>query len=348
MKIGLLYELDGLANATRAYEIKNYLLKHGYNVELIDLCKEKYEPKYFYRKAKLRNFLSGKGWNYTYLAENIKLRANIIEKKIKNYQFDAVICGSARNAYVLTKEINCLKIFDCPAPWTSELKQNKNDFLLTDNDINALAEFELEIYKKSDYVAFHWEAYTYYIKKNIYNGNNLIKLNWGCHPQKIRTKYNYPYKIVYIGNLSNNWVDIPLLKKLVKLNNSIDTYGLPKPIDEEIKLLNYKGYAPTLDVLLEYQLGLVTINKNDKLHCEGFSAKYLDYISYGLPVLEPEWRNVPGLSEKSIFYNEENFIEQINKYSDKKIWQEKSDEVYELAKNLDWDITLQPLLKILK
>ena len=52
MKIGLLYELDGLANSTRAFEIKEFLTRNNYEVEIINICKIKFEPKKYYRDRK--------------------------------------------------------------------------------------------------------------------------------------------------------------------------------------------------------------------------------------------------------------------------------------------------------
>jgi hypothetical protein len=45
-------------------------------------------------------------------------------------------------------------------------------------------------------------------------------------------------------------------------------------------------------VLLSYQAGLITCTR-DELRRDGFSAKHLQYLAHGLPVLAPEWRRHP-------------------------------------------------------
>ncbi len=182
------------------------------------------------------------------------------------------------------------------------------------------------------------------MRTHQYDGDNIITLNWGCHPKKQRARFKSPPKVAFLGKLYHSWVALPLLEHLVNVSGNIDVYGIPEPRNKQ--RLNYKGYA-TPDVLVGYQFGLVTVARQAKLHCHGFSAKHVEYLSYGLPVLEPEWRYIPRLTETSIPYNEDNFVEQVQRYSDPALWREKSDESYELAQDLDWNITLQPLADII-
>lgn len=120
-------------------------------------------------------------------------------------------------------------------------------------------------------------------------------------------------------------------------------YGAPAPPKKYG--INYKGYAHP-DVLSKYQFGLVTITK-DRLRRWGFSAKHLEYLSYGLPVLVADWRKNLHLLKGSIPYNEKDFLGKIKKYSDKKEWQKMSDLAYKQSKKYSWDGVLEPLGKIL-
>jgi hypothetical protein len=101
-----------------------------------------------------------------------------------------------------------------------------------------------------------------------------------------------------------------------------------------------------LDNISNYQFGLLTFT-NDQLRNSGFSAKHLTYISYGLPILCPEWRQDPILKSATIYYNENNFQKQIEKYSQKKLWQKKHQAALKLAQKLNWETTLEPIIPII-
>lgn len=346
MRVGIICRLDGAANSVRPTEIGRFLTARGHEVQLINVADREFSSKWFFRRARLRNLLIAGTDRISYIVETTRLKANVLEREIRRCGFDAIICECPDCSYVLTKKLGCTTIFDCPTPWTAELRVSP-EYGVGSEDIDELAALEREVYEKADYVAFHWETYADFVRKHVYEGKNIITLNWGCHPKASRSRFESPPRIAFLGKLSHSWVDLPLLEHLVDASGNIDVYGIPEP--QNADKLNYKGYA-TPDVLSEYQFGLVTTNREwrEKFKCHGFSAKHVEYLSYGLPVLEPEWRDIPGLTETSIPYNEDNFVEQVQRYSDPRLWQEKSDEAYELAKSLDWNITLQPLADIIR
>jgi len=199
------------------------------------------------------------------------------------------------------------------------------------------------------YDAYLTTARTYkdFVEKYIYDGDNLITLDWGCHPKEVRAEYQSPPKVVYMGYLGGYWMNKELLSRLSKRGRPgmIDVYGLPKP--EKRFGLNYKGFAEDIDVLNRYQFGLITISK-DRLRREGFSAKHLEYLSYGLPVLVPDWREKLELIKGSIPYNEADFLDMMDLYSDEDEWNRMSDMAYGQAQRLDWDITLKELEDIVQ
>ena len=101
-----------------------------------------------------------------------------------------------------------------------------------------------------------------------------------------------------------------------------------------------------LNDLSQYQFGLITIT-DDLLRNHGFSAKYLSYLEYGLPVLCPEWRRDKLLEPATIYYNEKNFNQQIKKYFQEKLWTKKHLAALKLSRQLNWQKNLQPLLSSL-
>jgi hypothetical protein len=96
------------------------------------------------------------------------------------------------------------------------------------------------------------------------------------------------------------------------------------------------------DVLKDYQFGLITCTK-DELRRDGFSAKHLQYMAYGLPILVPAWRRHLDLLRGSVPYTEEGFLDTIASLSDRTAWQRVSDDAYAQAQLLTWDATLRPL-----
>jgi hypothetical protein len=66
-----------------------------------------------------------------------------------------------------------------------------------------------------------------------------------------------------------------------------------------------------------------------------------------LPVLSPDWMKFSHEIEGCLPYNEDNFVELVDKYSDKILWEKLSGEAHAQARELDWDVTLKPLEKII-
>ncbi len=336
MRVGIVCSLDGTSNSVRPIEIQRFLRARGHEVTLVNTCDNTVFTPWFYRRKRLREMLRGT----TSTPELMEMRATVLERHLKKGRFDVIICEVSLDSYVLTKNLGCLKIYDCPTPLTDEMRYTPG---FPPRELEQLRAMELETYKAVDFLTFYWETYVSYVKRNVYDGPNLFTMNYGCHPRPKRAAFSQPPRIAYMGHLGGYWLNWDLLLRLAELSPDIDVYGAPE--SEHTRRLNYKGYASS-DVLADYQFGLITITK-DELRREGFSAKHIEYIAYGLPVLVPDWRRHLDLIGGSIPYNENSFLAQIERYSDEGEWQNKSNEAYEQAMRLDWDITLRPLEKII-
>jgi hypothetical protein len=280
--------------------------------------------------------------SYHLLVADHRLRGSILRSSLPLNDFDLVICETPYDAGALTHRTSASTLYDCPAPWTDELYF---DGRLSRRQRAKLRRREMQIFEGVDYLAFHWESYTRYALEHYgISGRNLLALNFGCNPSIDRAQYAEPTRIVYLGNLSAGFNDTPLLARLAALYPHIDVYGGPPP-DPSLGL-KYLGYAPTLDVLRNYQFGLVTCSK-DALRRDGFSSKHVQYLAYGLPVLVPAWRRHLDLLKGSVPYTEETFRGVVEALSDEKRWQTVSDEAYNQALCLKWERTLQPLDELL-
>jgi hypothetical protein len=280
--------------------------------------------------------------SYHLLLADHRLRSAILGSSLQLDDFDLVICETPYDAGVLTRPTSASTLYDCPAPWADEVHY---DGRLSRGQYAKLRSLELRLFEGVDRLAFHWESYTRYALEHYgISGRNLLTLNFGCTPSACRARFADPPRVVYLGNLSASFNDTPLLARLAAIYPHIDVYGGPPP-DPGLGL-NYLGYAPSLDILCQYQLGLVTCSK-DALRREGFSSKHLHYLTYGLPVLVPAWRKHLDLLRGSLPYTEQTFRSVIEETSHQKRWQAASDEAYDQALRLDWEETLRPLQDLL-
>ena len=273
----------------------------------------------------------------------MKKAADFLEKRIRKMGCEALICVETQFSYVLTRNLSCLKIFSCEALVAEELYFSKN---FTDlNRFRKLREMELEIMMKSDYVLLPWETTENYVRKYLWQGNNLVTIRHGCNPSKKRASYFFPPSIVSLGNSACYWSNRELLSSLTRSSPyCIDAYGQYTPPSKFA--INFKGLAPSMDVLSKYQFGLNTISK-DIFRQNHFSSRVLAYLSYGLPVLSPDWMKFSNALKGVLPYNEDNFLKVIDENSDLEKWTSISDAAYKQARELDWNITLKPLEKLL-
>lgn len=339
-KIVIVGFMDGNANAVRPQKIQQFLKAYGYDAKIIDMCPAKVDREQLKAQVKKRASIPRVIRNTAFLLLKIKesIHLNRQLKKEKPY---AVIFENEIYALHTIRRQPYQVILDCPAPWVAEWNfsgdLSKAVYLLA-------AKIEKRIYKKATALCFHWENYTRFVQKNVYDGSNIFKMNWACEKRTVSAKYTSPTKIVFLGNLGGYWNNLDLLAKLSQTHD-IDVYGAPAPPAD--LGLNYKGYAPTTDVLADYQFGLITLSK-DQLRTQSFSSKQLEYMSYGLPVLTPEWRQDPTLKDYSIYYNEANFDQKVAEFSDRKKWQAMADANLATAKKWSWENNLQPLLGMLE
>jgi hypothetical protein len=365
-KVLIVCQLDRYANGLKPIAIEQFLRKRGHEVRLVDtlyLSRASSSRSSFARRlpslrprkaflyaTELASVLLTRRWrlgrrllSYYFLVMDYRLRSAILASSLPFDAFDLVICETPYDAGVLTRPTSASTLYDCPAPWADELHY---DGRLTERQHAALRRLERQLFEGVDHLAFHWESYTRYaLERYGISGRNLLTLNFGCTPSAIRAQFADPPRVVYLGNLSASFNDIPLLARLAALYPHIDVYGGPPP-DPGLGL-NYLGYAPSLDVLRTYQLGLVTCSK-DALRRDGFSSKHLQYLAYGLPVLVPNWRRHLDLLRGSVPYDEDNFVSLVHGLSDQAEWSRLSDEAYAQAERLAWDETLRPLEDVLE
>jgi hypothetical protein len=359
-RVLILCKLDGYANGLKPVAVQRYLLERGHNVSLVStyhLGRASSAPGSLGRKlprpglrrlalytVEAASALLTRRWtfgrrrlSFYLLVGAYRLRRSLLKSLLPLDDFDLIICEHPDDAGVLTVGTSARTLYDCPTPWADELFFEDR---LTQRQHQKLRRLEAELFESVDALSFSWQTYAPYAVDHYgISGRNFLQLNWGCRPAQ-RAKFNAPPRVVFMSSLSSKFIDLPLLSRLSKLYPHIDVYGGPPP--DPALGLNYLGYAsPT--VLQQYQFGLITCNPNDELRRDGFSAKHLDYIAHGLPVLVPVWRRHMELIRGSVAYDEETFVSVIRALSNEGEWQRVSDEAYAQAQRLTWDQTLRPV-----
>lgn len=364
-RVAIICQLDAFANGLKPIEIQRFLRERGHEVRVVNtyylarasgtsgslankLPRLGVKPVALYTVEAAAAMLTHR-WNfgrrhlsYYLISAAHRLRRSIINSSLPFNNFDLIICESPHDAGALTISTSARLLYDCPTPWADEIYFEGR---LTERQHHKLRRVEAEIFEGVDYLAFHWDSYARYaIHHYGITGRNLMTLNFGCAPAGRRAEFNNPPRVVYLGSLSSKFIDLPLLSRLAALYPHVDVYGAPPP-DASLGL-NYLGYArPT--VLQRYQIGLITCTQ-DELRREGFSAKHLQYLAYGLPVLVPVWRRHIDRLRGSVGYDERTFLPTIHALSSEKEWRRLSEEAYAQAQQLAWKETLRPLESVLR
>jgi hypothetical protein len=354
----ILAQLDGFANGVRPSAIERYLRARGHDVEVVDTyhlsraaghgggLRTKL-PAFAPRRLllytiELARRLTRVGWlrrrvSYPLFMAEQRMRAAILSRRLRRERIDLLVCETAADAGVLAALPAANTLFDCPTPWADELLFEGQ---LSGGQHAKLRAWERGVCEAARHYAYWWESYSRYVIEHYgVRSDNLITLNYGCDPAPVQARFRSPLRIVYLGSLSSRFIDLPLLARLARTYPHIDVYGGPPP--DPALGLNYIGYAAP-DVLADYQAGLITCT-DDQLRRDGFSAKHLEYLSHGLPVLVPAWRRHLDLLQGSVPYEEDTFLAVVAALNDERRWREQSALARAQAERLAWDRTLAPL-----
>ena len=368
-RVAVIATLDGFANSKKALLIRDLLTERGHAVTIIDTLHLSRASSVGLGGAlpsplprKLLVYLAGAGlrsierfrgraagWLRArlYLLQ-MRVRARIVANRIAapaadGASFDVVICESQADAGIMRYDLpGVTKIYNCATPLADELYFGGE---LTDRGYRNLKAFEVEIFRESDHLSFHWHSYAGYVRKYYeYDATNIFTFDRNATISDTPARFAAQPRIVYMGYLGGYWIDLDLLAELTRLYPQLDVYGLPEPPARYG--LNYKGYA-SVDQLQNYQFGLVTSSK-DRLRCGGFSAKHIDYLAAGLPVLVPSWRTAAHDLGGSIFYTVDSFLDQVRLHSSEKSWTAASNAALDQARQYTADKIAREFIDIVE
>lgn len=355
---------DAFANGVKPKELESFLTSNGYDFvlkfdsgKMTRLAKtgvRRFLPAlqplklelYLYEGAmalaKRLGHMAGRTATSHLLWRVIVLRGKVLKKILGQHgRFDLLICESNLDeAVTLGERIADVQILDLPSPLAEELLYGDE---LSNSGYQRLRNVEVASYAAADHLSFHWHTYADFVRQTKYRGDNFLPITYGTNRKMRIARYSDQPKIVFLGYLGGYWVNLELLAQLCKLYPGLDVYGGPEP-PASLKI-NYKGYAPSTDVIADYQFGLITIS-DDELRRHSFSSKHLEYISYGLPVLTPAWRRDTALDESSIYYTADNFLEKIRDASSAQAWETLHLSALKDAARFSWNNALRELASL--
>jgi hypothetical protein len=285
--------------------------------------------------CRVTRYLNGMSLLWTMLA-----RGEFLAHALRNDKCDVLICESGLDQAVVLHRVARQQLLDLPSPFGDELLFADQLSLGSHRRIRDLEESCLSA---SDRASFHWHTYEEYVRSNYKASVRWLDCSYGVTLKRVHARFSAEPRVVFLGGLKGAWVNLPLLERLSK-RYQVDVWGGPPP--PKGLALRYLGYARDLDILANYQIGLVTVS-DDPLRRLGFSSKQLQYFSYGLPTLVPAWRSDPVLAPASVAYTEDTFVEQVATLADRGLWEATSARALELASRLSWTSALGPLTELL-
>jgi hypothetical protein len=267
--------------------------------------------------------------------------ADELEPRIRAGRYDVLIGRLQPVAYVLTRRVGPRAVFDMANVGFLE------SYHSAEVDLGALEadyEKEMEIYRAVDAILSPHPLLSSFFRANVWDTPKLLDVLLGCDAPTARARFSVEPRIVYAGSYAS--IQDPYLLALLsrEARTPIHCYGprdpnrafLPAPLD-------YRGYAPSLDVLAEYQLGLITVSQ-DRLRQNSPATKFAYYFSYGLPVLFPSWMKEGHEYPAAVPYDERTFDDVVRgAVSDQAHWERLSAAALETAAGRRWNDVLQPL-----
>lgn len=347
----ILLELDpGQRSGTgvRAAALKRFLETEGHAVEILSPPPRKlrqFPRERFSLRARLTRRLLRRR-NLPHFWDCV---ADLLEPLLRRRRYDAVIgCGQPA-AYVLTRGLPGLKILDMANLLYLEQYYGGAQNLA---DVEETFEKELRLFESVDYVLSPHELLGDFVLAQLARpdlARKLVTARLGCEPAALRARFALPLRIVCAG--SYYYMQDPfLLAQLARISPfPIDCFGPQDPNRAFLPArLNYRGYAPSLDFLAGYQLGLVTVAR-DLLRQHSPATKFASYFAHGLPVLFPDWmKEGHSYPDCALPYDESNFPAQVERMAEAALWERMSSAAVERARTLTWDQVLRPLGELLR
>jgi hypothetical protein len=252
--------------------------------------------------------------------------------------------------FVLTRLTGCVRILDMHNICFLEAYYNFGSKM---DEVEQTFEKEIQLLRGLDAILIpHAILRDYFLTHlapqlpGVAERTHTVRL--GCEPASRLAAFSPQPRGVYAGSYYPIQ-DPYLLAYLSKISPyPVDCYGPHDPNRTFFPTpLRFKGFAPSVDFLADYQFGLITVSR-DVLRQHSPSTKFANYFAHGLPVLFPEWMK-EGFEypDCAIPYNEGNLPEVAVRMADEPTWTRMSRAAQARAAGLASPVVLRPLADLL-
>lgn len=271
--------------------------------------------------------------------------ADELEPRLRAGKYDAVIGRLQPVAYVMTRGVAPLSIFDMANIGFLETYHSAEvDMAALDADY----EKEMEIYRSVDAILSPHPLLSAFFRENVWDTGKFVEVPLGCDAPSARARFSATPRIVYAGSYAV--IQDPYLLALLSRASRVPIHCFG-PRDPNRALLparlDYRGYEASLDFLAGYQLGVITVSQ-DRLRQHSPATKFAYYFSYGLPVLFPAWMKEGYEYEAALPYDELTFNDVVRAASQEDRWNALSTAALRIAAERRWEVVLQPLASLLE
>jgi hypothetical protein len=277
--------------------------------------------------------------------------ADELEPVVRRGGYDVVIGRAQDLSYVLTRPLGSVgKVVDLANiwflegyyQWTPDYREVEATFL---REASLLSTADLVVLPSRHLVEVVREAFPQLDTLK----DKLLIASLGCGTPNVRARWAPSPRVVYAG--SYYYLQDPyLLSRLAgEAPDRIDCYGSVDPNQAFLPTrLTYRGFAPSEDFLAGYQFGLICIAR-DRLRAKSPATKLPYYLSYGLPVLFPEWMEEGyDFGDCAVPFAEGRFLQSILDAAEPGRWSGLSEAAVTRARALTWEATLRPLVTALE
>lgn len=353
MRIALL-EVDPenrSATGVRGRALASFLRAEGHAVEILSPPAGAVARAFGWEyslAARLRRRLRRERWlrhPWEYLADEFEALVRPLSR------FDALVGRGQAASHVFTRIQGPLKLLDMANIDHLELYYGG---VVDLGQVERTYEREMEVFEAADRILCHHEVLTRFLADRLSDRPELawklLTVRMGCSPAARRARYDAAPRIVYAG--SAMYIQDPfLLASLARTSPfPLECYGPSDPNRSFLpSRLAYRGYAPDLSFLADYQVGLITVSR-DLLRRNSPSTKFADYFAHGLPVLFPEWmREGHEYAGCAAPYTEETYRDVAQAVAGcPATWQAMSERALEVSREVAWDHVLRPLADLLR
>jgi hypothetical protein len=339
-----LHPQDPTATGERGRAILAFLRAHGCAVDVLSPSPEGLRDFERFRFS-LWSRLKRRALSRPHLPHLWDHIADELEPALRRGSYDVILARGPAVGHVFTRGFRQRRILDLANVTYLELYHAAGS---DPRDIELVYTKEMQVYEAADAILAPHDILARFIQEHVYRHPKVATVRLGCPPPSGRARFSAEPRIVYAG--SYEYIQDPFLLSLLSARSPfpIHCYGSRDPNRAFLpRRMDFKGYAPDMGFLADYQFGLITVSA-DRLRRASPATKFPYYLSAGLPVLFPAWMEEGHTYQGAVPYTEDSFVGTVTAIArDEPAWTRLSGAALQESRDLGWETVLVPLLDLL-